>query len=50
VKWLPLANPLLRALTSSRPLTGPLVLTTVTAVTCVLVSTTAVGHLLRRNA
>lgn len=50
VKWLPLANPLLRALTSSHPLTGPLVLTTVTAVFCLLASTIAVGRLLRRNA
>ncbi len=50
VKWLPLAHPLLRALTSSLPLTGPLVLTTVTSVLALLLSGIAVGFLLRRNA
>lgn len=50
VKWLPLANPLLRALTSQQPLTGPFVVAVVAAVAALLLSATAVGHLLRRNA
>ncbi|MFI7117532.1 hypothetical protein [Amycolatopsis sp. NPDC049868] len=50
VKWLPLANPLLRALTSQQPLTGPFVVAVVAAVAALLVSATAVGYLLRRNA
>lgn len=50
VKWLPLANPLLRALTSQQPLGGPIALAVVTAVLGLLVSATVVGRLLRRNA
>nr|WP_235213235.1 hypothetical protein [Amycolatopsis sp. MJM2582] len=50
VKWLPLANPLLRALASQQPLTGPFVVAAVAAVAALLLSATAVGYLLRRNA
>ncbi|MFJ4102739.1 hypothetical protein [Amycolatopsis japonica] len=50
VKWLPLANPLLRALTSQQPLTGPFVVAVVAAVSVLLLSATAVGYQLRRNA
>ncbi|MFE5504410.1 hypothetical protein ACFQ73_17750 [Amycolatopsis japonica] len=50
VKWLPLANPLLRALTSQQPLTGPFIVAVVAAVSVLLLSATAVGYLLRRNA
>ncbi|RSN49179.1 hypothetical protein DMC64_00900 [Amycolatopsis sp. WAC 04197] len=50
MKWLPLANPLLRALASQQPLTGPFVVTAVAAVAALLLSATAVGYLLRRNA
>ncbi len=50
VKWLPLANPLLRALTSQQPPGGPLAVAVVAAIAGLLVSATAVGHLLRRNA
>ncbi|MEU9685940.1 hypothetical protein [Amycolatopsis japonica] len=50
VKWLPLANPLLRALTSQQPLTGPFIVAVVAAVSVLLLSATAVGYLLRRSA
>ncbi|MEV6905508.1 hypothetical protein [Amycolatopsis sp. NPDC051071] len=50
VKWLPLANPLLRALTSQQPPGGPLAVAVVAAIAGLLVSVTVVGHLLRRNA
>ena len=50
IKGLPLANPLLRALTSQQPLGGPLAVAVVAAVAALLVSVTAVGYLLRRNA
>ncbi|KZB86386.1 hypothetical protein [Amycolatopsis regifaucium] len=50
VKWLPLANPLLRALTSQQPLAGAFTVAVVAAIAAVLVSMTVVGYLLRRNA
>ncbi|AGM02631.1 hypothetical protein [Amycolatopsis keratiniphila] len=50
VKWLPLANPLLRALASQQPLTGPFIIAVVAAVSALLLSATAVAYLLRRNA
>ncbi|MFI6300816.1 hypothetical protein ACIBCH_02980 [Amycolatopsis thailandensis] len=50
VKWLPLANPLLRALTSQQPLPGPFTVAVVAAIAALLVSVTSVGFLLRRNA
>ncbi|RSN14982.1 hypothetical protein DMC63_25130 [Streptomyces sp. WAC 05977] len=50
VKWLPLANPLLRALTSQQPLAVPFTVAAVASVAVLLLSATAVGNLLRRNA
>ncbi|OXM51471.1 hypothetical protein [Amycolatopsis alba] len=50
VKWLPLANPLLRALTSQQPVAVPFTVAVVAAVAALLLSATAVGFLLRRNA
>ncbi|WP_410601599.1 hypothetical protein [Amycolatopsis sp. lyj-90] len=50
VKWLPLANPLLRALTSQQPVAGPFTVAVVAAFAALFLSATAVGYLLRRNA